>query len=135
MPKGIKKIATTALTTADVAKLSSDQIGALTSTQVGALTTGQVGALTSDEVAAMTTGDVASITVAGIAALKEDVAAPIGTPSPLVAPPTFILLKNHGLHADGRTSEFFAAGTEFDAERDARTIARLAQAGASLVEK
>jgi len=85
--------------------------------------------------AALTTADVAVITTGEIAALGADVIALADAPAATASRPTFVLLKNHGLHSDGRTSEFFAAGTEFDTERDARTITRLAQAGAALVEK
>jgi hypothetical protein len=42
----------------------------------------------------------------------------------------FILKKNHGLIEDGRTCQFYAAGTEFDPATDAKTIAALVQAGA-----
>lgn len=42
----------------------------------------------------------------------------------------FVLAKNHGLIVDGRTCQFYAAGTEFDPESDAKTIAALVQAGA-----
>lgn len=42
----------------------------------------------------------------------------------------FVLAKNHGLVVDGRTCQFYSAGTEFDPETDAKTIAALVQAGA-----
>ena len=47
----------------------------------------------------------------------------------------FVLLKNHGLSPDGKTHQFFQAGTEFDPTKDKALIAKLAQAGAKLEEK
>ncbi|MEX3933278.1 hypothetical protein AB4Y32_15995 [Paraburkholderia phymatum] len=44
--------------------------------------------------------------------------------------PGFVLKKNHGLIVDGKTNQFFAAGTEFDPETDAKLIFALVQSGA-----
>lgn len=68
----------------------------------------------------------------------EPVVAPVPAVSEAEAPAVrhvFVLMKNHGIHTDGRKSEFFAAGTEFDAEKDATTITRLARSGAILEQR
>lgn len=44
--------------------------------------------------------------------------------------PVFTLKKSAGFVANGRTCHHFSAGTQFDAEADAATIAALIRAGA-----
>lgn len=47
----------------------------------------------------------------------------------------FVLQKNHGLIKQGRASQFFAAGTEFDPAKDGELISALAQSGALIEQK
>lgn len=50
-------------------------------------------------------------------------------------PITFVLTKNHGLIHNGRASQFYEAGTEFDGETDADVIAQLSKSGAQLEQQ
>ena len=46
------------------------------------------------------------------------------------ASPKMVLKKNHGFLVNGRVSKFYPAGTEFDPEADAHTVAALIRTGA-----
>lgn len=44
--------------------------------------------------------------------------------------PRFVLARNHGLVVVGRACQFYPAGTELDAEKDAELISLLVKSGA-----
>ena len=57
------------LTTAQIGALTTDQVAALSATQIGALTTAQAAALSTDDVAALSSGQIAAISTKDLAAL------------------------------------------------------------------
>jgi hypothetical protein len=115
---------------------STEQVAV--SDQVSAIATDQPAAISADPSVADTAAldgpkdelpvsdDVAVILPAGMASSGLESAEP---------PKSFVLLKNHGLHTDGRTCEFFEAGREFDAVKDSALISRLVRSGAELEQR
>jgi hypothetical protein len=121
--------------TEQAALLATDQVGALATDQAVALTSNQVGALTTAQLGALPAPSTARHDVIAMILPEHQPAVDAAPQCPAASPVVFVLLKNHGLHADGRTCEFFEAGREFDAVKDSALISRLVRSGAELEQR